>query len=314
MVTRALRHGAAIATAAAGSYSIASDAFWWPRERLPPVHSALQPDRNLSCELQHTDQLTPDTSRYRFLLPTPDHMLGLPIMSHLLAVDGANVYRAYTPITLDRLDPPGHFDLIVKRYPGGYFSDIFAELRPGDRVAFRGPVQTLGYAPNRADTLTLICGGTGITPMYQLVRAVLADPDDRTMLRLLYACRDEGGLLLRRELDALAAAHPDRLTVRYFVEQGSERPPNDAEHAALGGAGRGAWASGGVTVGRIEAGAITQLVPPPETPRSALLLCGPPAMTRYLCGALIPTQPAANAPIGGLLKELGYGAQVFRFD
>ena len=34
------------------------------------------------------------------------------------------VARAYTPITLDRYDK-GYFDLVVKRYKGGEFSERF---------------------------------------------------------------------------------------------------------------------------------------------------------------------------------------------
>ena len=57
-------------------------------------------------------------------LPTPEHVLGLRTASHILAVDNAMVARAYTPITLDSYDK-GYFDLVVKRYRGGEFSERF---------------------------------------------------------------------------------------------------------------------------------------------------------------------------------------------
>ena len=92
---------------------------------------------------------------------------------------GANVGREYTPTTLDALDR-GYFDLVVKRYANGYFSDeVFSRLRPGvDSLGFRGPVTTLPYARGAADELCLIAGGTGITPMYQIMRTALRDPLD----------------------------------------------------------------------------------------------------------------------------------------
>ena len=131
--------------AAAGFYGYQ----WYQRNGPPPTSSALQPNRSLPCKLRDVKKLTPDTSRFRFELPTPEHVLGLPVCSHILAVDNAMVARAYTPTTLDQFEkggthrpPPtpsgrprpdtergrgaaatGYFDLVVKRYPNGYFSE-----------------------------------------------------------------------------------------------------------------------------------------------------------------------------------------------
>lgn len=33
----------------------------------------------------------------------------------------------------------------------------------------------------------MIAGGTGITPMYQIIKASLGDSEDKTILRLVYA-------------------------------------------------------------------------------------------------------------------------------
>lgn len=49
----------------------------------------------------------------------------------------------------------------------------------------------------------------------QVIKAVLKDPEDTTQLSLLYANVSPDDILLREELDALAAAHPDRLRVWY---------------------------------------------------------------------------------------------------
>jgi cytochrome-b5 reductase len=115
------------------------------------------------------------------------------------------VARAYTPITLDSYDK-GHFDLVVKRYRGGEFSERFhrytaacdlaaaagcllpaagqahpdtrfgLRMKVGDTMDFRGPVTTLNYEPNAARCLGMVAGGTGITPMYQIIRTVLSNP------------------------------------------------------------------------------------------------------------------------------------------
>ena len=73
----------------------------------------------------------------------------------------------------------GYFDLVVKRYPGGEFGAAFHALRPGvDAMQFRGPVNTLDYVANGpCKVLGLVGGGTGINPLYQLVRTVLNNPE-----------------------------------------------------------------------------------------------------------------------------------------
>lgn len=52
---------------------------------------------------------------YRFSLPKPDDVLGLPIGQHVQIkadINGKIVTRSYTPTSSD--DDKGHFDLVVK--------------------------------------------------------------------------------------------------------------------------------------------------------------------------------------------------------
>lgn len=48
---------------------------------------------------------------------------------------------------------------------------------------------------------------TGITPCYQIIKAVLKDAEDTTELALLYANQQEDDILIRQELEALAEKH-----------------------------------------------------------------------------------------------------------
>ena len=52
---------------------------------------------------------------YRFSLPKPTDILGLPIGQHIsvqASIDGKPVMRSYTPTSSD--DDKGHFDLLIK--------------------------------------------------------------------------------------------------------------------------------------------------------------------------------------------------------
>lgn len=44
--------------------------------------------------------------------------------------------------------------------------------------------------------LLMIAGGTGITPMYQIIKSSLKDPKDRTQLRLIYANVNEDDICM----------------------------------------------------------------------------------------------------------------------
>ena len=50
----------------------------------------------------------------------------------------------------------------------------------------------------RVKKVSMIAGGSGITPMLQVITAVLADPNDDTELALLYANHTEGDILVRQ--------------------------------------------------------------------------------------------------------------------
>ena len=95
MLRRLGRAGAALGASA--GCGLGAWHYYSTREWLPPLHSALQPGKSLRCRLLHSETLTHDTSRFRFELPTPEHVLGLPTASHIVAVDGAMVYRECVP-------------------------------------------------------------------------------------------------------------------------------------------------------------------------------------------------------------------------
>nr|KAF6399666.1 cytochrome b5 reductase 1 [Molossus molossus] len=92
-------------------------------------------------------------------------------------------------------------------------SQYLNSLKIGDVVEFRGPSGLLTYTgkgnfniqPNKksppeprvAKRLGMIAGGTGITPMFQLIRAILKDPGDPTQCCLLFANQVEDSATIR---------------------------------------------------------------------------------------------------------------------
>ena len=139
-----------------------------------------------------------DTRIFRFKLPSPSMRLGLPTGLHMTLkakVDGKPVMRAYTPMTDD--STLGHVDLLVKVYfkgvnpnfpEGGKMSQHLESMKIGDAIDVKGPIGEFVYKgkghcmvngkPRFCKEISMIAGGTGLTPCYQVLAAILRDPKD----------------------------------------------------------------------------------------------------------------------------------------
>lgn len=175
-----------------------------------------------------------NTAIYRFKLPTPNSILGLPIGQHIsLAakldvkdpktekVENKEVVRSYTPISSDV--HPGYFDLMIKSYPTGNISRHLATLKVGDTMKVKGPKGAMVYTPNMVRSFGMIAGGTGITPMLQIVRAILRGrkSGDKTEINLIFANVNEDDILLREDLDSLAK-QDDNFNLYYVLNNPPE--------------------------------------------------------------------------------------------
>jgi len=252
---------------------------------------------NYPLQLVDREEISHDTRRFRFALPSDEHCLGLPVGQHVYLsakINGELVIRPYTPTSSD--DDLGYVDLVIKvyfpnvhpRFPdGGKMSQYLENMELGSTINFRGPSGNLVYggggqfiikkdkkAPEErkmAKKVGMIAGGTGITPMLQLVRAVLKDPRDKTKMWLLFANQTESDILLRTELEDVAAEYPDRFQLWYTLD----RPEEGWKYSK----------------GFVNADMIKDHLPPAGDD-TLILMCGPPPMINFAC------KPA--------LKELGY--------
>jgi cytochrome-b5 reductase len=145
---------------------------------------------------------------------------------------------------------------LPQSYPTGNISKYVGELKVGDSISVRGPKGTFNYTPNLAREFGMIAGGTGITPMLQIIRAVLRNPNDTTKINLIFANVNEEDILLKKEIDELASKHSN-FNVHYVL---NNAPAN--------------WTGG---VGFVTPDMIKQYCPAPASDIK-ILLCGPPPM------------------------------------
>lgn len=241
---------------------------WWRNNNLNRVSDAQNGVPALSSEYQwfpliKKEQVTHDTALYTFGLPSSESVLGLPVGQHITVraqtADGTAV-RSYTPMSLDA-EMKGQFQLLIKTYEKGKVSQAFAHLKEGDSIEIAGPKGFYSYTRNARKHLGMIAGGTGITPMYQIIRTIALDPRDRTKVTLLYGNRTEADILLKHEIDELVAKRPGQITVHYILDSPD---PEWKGH------------SGFITKEMMQ-----ELLPGP-TKGSQLLLCGPLPMVSIM--------------------------------
>ena len=240
--------------------------------------------------------ISPSICSLRFGLPE-DTVLGLPIGRHIsvsavvanpLTHDNPkSISRQYTPVSSDH-SAVGYFDLIVRVYwknenpqfpEGGWMSQYLAGLPIGSQLDCRGPcgrieylekgMFRLGQIKKRYHHVVMIAGGTGITPMFQLINHVLKTRAgaDTLKLSLLFGNRNPGDIILRNELESLASMHQNQFKLTFTVDK--------ADPART-------WSGyvGFVTTEMIKA-ALT-----PPNPNTLVLICGPPPMVKSVAVSL----------------------------
>lgn len=248
----------------------------WPAHYKPAVVASpitsvagfLKPQEYQKLSLVRKDRLSANSYRLVFELPRRDAILGLPIGQHISIrgdVAGKSVSRSYTPVSNN--SDPGELRLVVKMYPDGQLTGGYlAHLSIGDRVEVRGPQGAMKYRRGLADSLGMIAGGTGITPMYQVIRAICEDPRDATRVHLLYGSDSEADILLRDQLDAFARDYPHKFGVTYVLSKPGKE-----------------WKG---PKGFINKALIEDKLPGPEG-NSKILVCGPPPLVKSADAALV---------------------------
>lgn len=250
-----------------------------------------------------------DSSFYDFWLP-PGRSLDLPVCGCLLVrapgrgrAEGAgrdeftdtDAVRPYTPIS--EPSQPGRFRLLVKHYTSGAVSEYLSGLPIGATLDFKHISFNVkeAYPFPGKEHITMLCGGTGVAPMFQALHKLLGTQGDQRKVMLVVGNKSEADILLRPELEAWAAAHP-RLTVVHVL---GERP-DDA--APAGWAGTSSFVA---EAGLIDEAKVRKYAAPPSE-QTLLLVCGVPAMYKEICGGRGERELAE----GSVLQRLGYSSSM----
>src|SRR4051794_39614955 len=130
-------------------------------------------------------------------------------------IDGVRHQRCYSPACAEGRGAT--LEITSKRHPEGLVSNFLVDrAKPGMVVGISQAEGDFRLPDPRPDSILLIGGGSGITPLMAILRTLLSEGYDRPVALLHYA-PDPGRCIYRAELERLAAAHPNFQLARSYT-------------------------------------------------------------------------------------------------
>ncbi|KAH8919954.1 ferredoxin reductase-like protein [Atractiella rhizophila] len=259
------------------------------------LENALSKDEWHEFVLERKQDYNHNTAIFTFSIPAHTY-IDLPTASCLMVgAPGKDpnkpIVRPYTPITAPYFSD--RIELMIKRYDQGKVSKHIHNLRPGETLKMKGHFPKFPYEPNKFTKIAMIAGGSGITPMFQILQTIDANPADKTQALLIFSNREERDILLRGEFEDLVKRKPDQFNVVFTLDEPPQR-----------------W---GGPSGFITKDLLKSFLPGPQQGENIkIFVCGPPAQMEHISGN--KKSPQDQGELKGILKELGYTEeQVYKF-
>lgn len=154
---------------------------------------------------------TPGVKTFRLVMPDDGALpfAYLPGQFLTLSVDanGRTVKRSYTIASSPART--GFCEITVRRDPQGIVSTYLHEkVVEGDLLRFTGPSGKFTFAGESHDSIVLIGGGVGVTPMMGVLR-YLTDRSWPGQTYFIYGSKSDADVIYRAEIEYLGARYPN---------------------------------------------------------------------------------------------------------
>lgn len=201
---------------------------------------------------------TPSVKTFRLQDPqggsVPFTFLPGQFLTYSAQIDGKTVRRSYT--IASSAAQTAYVETTIKREDGGVFSDyLHDQIKEGDLLDVMAPSGAFTFTGKEADSVVLIGGGVGITPLMAAIR-YLFDIAWPGQIHLVYSAQTTEQFIFRDELEYL------------------QRRMNNLHVAAT--MARAAGTSWMGSEGQITAEFLTRAIP--DLTKRRVHLCGPPGM------------------------------------
>lgn len=177
--------------------------------------------RQMRAELVRVDRSVPGT--VSLTLRPARHWRGLRAGQFVrigVVVDGVRHTRCYSPTNSEH-GRDRRIDLTIRTHPHGLVSQYLHDYAEPGMVVDLEPADGVFHLPRpRPEKVLLISGGSGITPVLSMLRT-LADEKHTAPVVFLHYARSPEMVPHRRELEQIAAAHPNiSVELRYSRHDG----------------------------------------------------------------------------------------------
>jgi ring-1,2-phenylacetyl-CoA epoxidase subunit PaaE len=118
-----------------------------------------------------------------------------------------------------------HLAVTVKRVKNGKVSNYLIDhLKIGDELKVLPATGTFVANLNMSNkrTLVMIAGGSGITPLYSMIKSILTI-ETQTKVYLIYASKHEDNIIFKNELEKLQQNYQGRFNHLNIISQASEK-------------------------------------------------------------------------------------------
>lgn len=207
---------------------------------------------------------------------------------HVWIYDQAGNKKPYSPLHATKR----HITLEVKRYESGTVSKYITDRSVGDLVTVSDFLLMKRIMLNEYKNVLMIAGGTGLTPMYQILKEHIYSGINTTDYTLLFLNKTDEDVFLLSELESLKKKSNGKLQIFYILDEMTENP--DSERIG----------------GKLNKDMLLTVT------RSKIFeqvyICGPGSLLESFSGKKI--SPTEQGELTGILKEIGYTEKnVYKF-
>ena len=140
-------------------------------------------------------------------------------------INGETLFRTFSISSIPNVD--NYLTLTVKRIKSGKVTNYLADnLKVGDTLEVTAPSGHFFLTPEPAHQkhYVMIAGGSGITPIYSMIGAILK-VEPKSKITLLYANRNSNSIIFKEKFDKWLKEFSAQLEIKYFLSE-EENPAN----------------------------------------------------------------------------------------
>lgn len=206
---------------------------------------------------------------------------------HVLIYDDKNNSRPYSPL----FGNTKHLTFAIKEYPKGNLSKYICSKNINDEILVSDIMLKRENKPNEFKNVLMIAGGTGITPIYQMLYESLSHDFNTTDYTLLFLNKTKNDIFLLPQLERLKKKSNGKLHIIHVLSQETTAPES---HQVCGKLTKDSLLT--ITHSKLF---------------EFVFICGTPSLYETFSGRKISR--TEQGPLTGILADIGYNEkQVYK--